>query len=886
MWLLMKSTASFAAVTSTTARPVALLCSNRRRPIGHGARALLCVLFLLPSQAAAQQGAQPATDSVSMVPGPDYAAGGFHRFFWGDHYRDTWTTEIRVPVLDLQRFAGGLTPISAGGGFQTKSLWLRGTDGKIYAFRSVYKNARPLVPAVLRNTFVEDLFQDQMSTQYPYAPLVAAPLLHAAGVLQPETYLYVLPDVTALGEFRADFAGVLGVLAERPNVNDDLVAFRGARELIDGFEVVERVQADPSRRVDSRSYLTARLVDVLLGDWDRHADQWRWAHFASDSLPGWRPIPSDRDQAFARLDGLVLGVGKHRFPQLTSFRGSYDDMSRFHYQARYIDRLFLTELERPVWDSTAASLVARLTDDVVEAALARVPAEVQAQDGPFLEPALRQRRDALPRAASELYALLAREPYVHASDLSDVAAVTATTGGVEIALQALGSSEPYFRRLFRPDETKEIRLYLHAGNDRAVIRGQGKLPIRVNVIGGVGDDEFHFASETGSVHLYDHQGTNRVTGTSGTGINSRRYPEPTLVPESGAPAPPRHWGRFGYPMAAAGYNPDVGLLVGGSYVWFDYGFRKDPYASRVALSGAASTELKGALQVDAEFRFENSPLFVGADASGTSLEILRFFGVGNDSQLTESPSSDFYKVENTRIEGVAALRYDIARVVDLGIGVTGGFSNTKDDPNTFLGQNPDTYGAGEFGFVGALVRLDLTTRKPGILVEKAIQPRAWFRLRGQGYPALIDVADTYGWLDAVGAASLPLGLRRWEVGFRAGGRKIWGDAPFFQLAYIGGDQSLRGWSRQRFAGDASLYGSAELRLDLFDYRLVFPSTFGILGLVDAGRVWVDGESPGGWHTGYGGGIWLALRGTRSVVSAAYATSDEDEGVYINVGFPF
>ena len=47
-----------------------------------------------------------------------------------------------------------------------------------------------------------------------------------------------------------------------------------------------------------------------------------------------------------------------------------------------------------------------------------------------------------------------------------------------------------------------------------------------------------------------------------------------------------------------------------------------------------------------------------------------------------------------------------------------------------------------------------------------------------------------------------------------------------------------------------------------------------------------GASPGGWHTGYGGGIWLALRGTRSIVSAAYAESDEDKGLYINLGFSF
>ena len=854
-------------------------------------RALFCLLFFFPSQAAAQEGAGASQDSVSVVPGPDYAAGGSHRFFWGDHYRDTWTTEIRVPVLDLSTFAGGLTPLSAGGGFQTKSLWLRGRDGKIYAFRSTYKDATALVPEVLRDTYVEDLFQDQMSAWYPFAPMVVAPLLHAAGVLHTEPYLYVMPDDPALGEFRAVFGGLLGALAERPDENESqMAAFLGAAEVIDGFEVVERVMADPSQRVHARSYLTARLIDVLVGDWDRHADQWRWADFASDSSPGWRPIPEDRDQAFGRSDGFLLGIGRKRFPMLTNFRDEYDEVARYHYQARFIDRLFLTELERPVWDSIAANLTARLTDDVIADAMARLPTEVQGIDRPFLEPALEKRRNALPRAASKMYELIAREPYVHASDVPDVAEVIETASGVEITIrQASGSSEPYFRRTFRPEETKEIRLYLHAGDDRAVIRGEGGLPIRVNIVGGEGDDEFQFASSTGNVHLYDQHGSNRVVGTAGgIGINGRSYPEPTLVPESRTAPPPRHWGHFGYPLATAGFNTDIGFLVGASYTWFDYGFRKDPYASRVTLSAAVATKLKGLLRVDADFRFENSPLLIGIDAYGSSLKTVNFYGVGNDRELVvgRSSGSSFYDVENTRIEGEFTFRSDWGRVLDVGIGVTGGFSNTEEDLDTFLGQNPDTYGAGEFGLVGAVARLDLTTRKPGIFIEAANRPRASLRLRGLYYPEVIDVEDQYGSLDVVGAASLPLGVRRWELGFRAGGKKIWGDAPFFQLAYIGGDNSLRGWPAQRFAGDASLYGDAELRLDLFNYHIIFPSTFGILGLADAGRVWVDGDSPGGWHTGYGGGIWLALRGTRSIVSAAYAESDEDTGLYINVGFSF
>ncbi|KPK60767.1 MAG: hypothetical protein AMS21_09335 [Gemmatimonas sp. SG8_38_2] len=845
--------------------------------------------FLLLLLAAEAAGQESAADSVSLMPGPDYAAGSFHRFFWGDHYRDAWTTEIQVPVLDLETFAGGLTPISAGGGLQTKSLWLRGADGKVYAFRSIYKKATELVPQVLRDTYVEDLLQDQMSSQHPFAPLIVEELMNAASVLHSEPSLYVLPDDASLGEFQADFGGILGTLAERPiDYDGAIAAFVGAEEIVDGFEVVIRVMADPSMRVDSREFLTARLIDVLVGDWDRHADQWRWADLGSDSTTGWQPIPSDRDQAFARLDGVVLAVVRSRTPMLTSFREKYDSPSRLHYQARFIDRLFLTELERPVWDSIATHLAGRITDDVIERAVARLPEEVHAVDGPFLVSMLEARRDALPEIAGDLYELLAREPYVHASAVTDVARVVGSGDGVTVTLRAADSgAEPYFRRTFLQEETKDLRIYLHEGDDRAIVSGEGKSPIRVNIIGGPGDDTFEFDSRVKNVHLYDQYGTNRVAGSSdGVGINGRRYTETLLVPEKGTRAPPRHWGDFGFPFFTGGYTPDVGLFAGASYEWVDYGFRKDPNASAVAVSGAISTKLKFALAVDGEFRFENSPLLVGLDAMASSFQTVNFYGIGNDREFIPGTSTSFYKVENTRLEGEATLRADVGGVLDFGGGLVGAFSNTKDDPNTFLGQNPDTYGTGQFGQAGAIVRLDLHTRRPGALVETGNAARASLVLRAEAYPALIGVEETYGFIDAVTAASLPLGVRRWEVGLRAGGRKIWGQAPFFQLAYIGGIRSLRGWVQERFAGDASLYGNAELRLDLFNYRIVFPSTFGILGLFDAGRVWVDGESPGDWHTAYGGGVWLALRGTRSIVSVAYANSDEDDLLYVTFGFPF
>jgi hypothetical protein len=58
---------------------------------------------------------------------------------------------------------------------------------------------------------------------------------------------------------------------------------------------------------------------------------------------------------------------------------------------------------------------------------------------------------------------------------------------------------------------------------------------------------------------------------------------------------------------------------------------------------------------------------------------------------------------------------------------------------------------------------------------------------------------------------------------------------------------------------------------------------GVFGLVDAARVWFDDESDGGWHTGYGGGLWFAA--FDKVFSVAYAYG-EDSRVYLWQGLPF
>jgi hypothetical protein len=119
-----------------------------------------------------------------------------------------------------------------------------------------------------------------------------------------------------------------------------------------------------------------------------------------------------------------------------------------------------------------------------------------------------------------------------------------------------------------------------------------------------------------------------------------------------------------------------------------------------------------------------------------------------------------------------------------------------------------------------------------------------------------------------------------------GGRKNWGSYPFFASAFIGDASSVRLGRQHRYAGDASAYGNAELRLRLTRFFVLLPGELGVFGLADVGRVFLAGEESDRWHSAFGGGVWLSLVNTSAVLSAAIARSTERTGLYIGTGMAF
>ena len=78
--------------------------------------------------------------------------------------------------------------------------------------------------------------------------------------------------------------------------------FGFAEEAVSTNTMLEKLLEDNDDLVDDRAYLRARLFDMLIGDWDRHQDQWRWAEFENKGKgKTYVPIPRDRESGICEV---------------------------------------------------------------------------------------------------------------------------------------------------------------------------------------------------------------------------------------------------------------------------------------------------------------------------------------------------------------------------------------------------------------------------------------------------------------------------------------------------------------------------------------------------------------------------------------------------------
>lgn len=841
----------------------------------------LCAMTAVDLVEVSAQDEEPTV--VTTAAGARYSAGALHRWILGRHYRDLWTQPIRVEVLDLDAIGGGLTPTRTGGGMQTRSLRFLGSDGREYAFRSVDKDPSAVLDTLLQGTVVADLVRDGISAAHPFGALVASPLMDAVGVLHVDPQLRIMPDDPRLGEFRAEFAGMLGLIEERPDENEgDRTAFRGSERVIASEALTERLDEGPDDQVDAHAFLKARLLDVFLGDWDRHRGQWRWATYDESSPRTWLPVPRDRDQAFSKFDGLATRLVSLYLLQFVRFEAEYPSIDRLHWNGRALDRWFLSELDRAEWDAIGSEVQAALTDEVIQEAAAQLPQEIFELNGAELESTLRARRDALHEAWDDFYRMMAEKVDIRGTDEDEVVVVDRSEPGVvTVFVQAPTESDgTSFERRFIDSETSEVRIYMREGEDNLIVTGDASSQITVRVIGGEGDDRFDIEGSSAGIALYDFQGQNLRSGADAPSIDDR----PLDLWEWSADDrdQPRDWGRRVFPIFSSFYSSDLGPLIGGGARFETYGFQKRGFSTAFDVRGSfAPVTMKGIAEIDGRINAENSALFWTLGGRLSRLDVLSYYGEGNDVDAA-GPES-FHEVDVTATALYAGLGVSPEPWFELSGDIRVERSSTQDNSGRFFGGLGSVYGEGQFWSLGIGGRI---TFDP-LLGNHRSGHRFRLRMHGTVYPEALDVASTYGRGGAdlsVLFASSP--WPRLALALRGGAEQVAGRAPWHNAVFIGGTSTLRAWDENRFAGDGAFFGSAEVRLRVFNPRIVVPVGVGVFGFLDAGRVYVDEESPGGWHTGKGGGLVFHPIQQENILRIGFGRSEEATKVFVAIGLPY
>jgi hypothetical protein len=869
-----------------------------------------------------------ARDSVVVVtPGEQYRAGAFKRSILGSGWRELWVTPVTAPVFDLSTYAGGLKLDKRGGGMQTLTLHVTEEEGwREYRFRSANKFITQGMPPVLKHTVLGNLLQDEISALLPAAPVLVPPLLEAIGALHVNPQLYVVGDSPRLGALRDTVVGMVGTVelkgSEAP---DKQPGFAGSRAIKGTENFLEDIASSRAHRLDEREFLAVRLVDLLINDPDRTADNFDWARFGEEGAYTWRPLPRDRDWAFMNVGGLWNKFVVRKFyPKLVPFTESYPMKGLLH-TTHGLDRRLLQRLSANDFRAISLRVQRAMTDSVIASAVARLPREWREQTlaDERITTVLRARRDSLPAAAMEFYRTLAgdvdvfgtkeadrivvvrhddgrvtvtvtdperRSPVIASERRDDGRFVTLSDGSIE--------PSPFFERTFVPSETNEVRIYADSGDDVAVVRGVPSDAIVVRIIGGKGNDVLADSAGGGDTFLYDAEGNNRFETASGTHVDQRAWK--SLTPGFGFklddPWKP-DWGKKHGWRPVVDYNTGAGLILGFGPTFREYGFRRLPYHWQANASFLVGTG-NGRLGAEAELdhRAENSSRSFRVTARVSQLETIRFFGYGNNTANANRAES---LVDQTIVALEPSLVWNVGwrqrededpmhkdsvpglrpLAGEFRVGSVLGWIKPEPGAASRLSA-ANVRGVNDFGLAGATVAVKLDRTDDG-----AVPTMGWkLDADAAAYPPLFSSSDAFGTASAGGSFYVPLGRAGGpHLAMRAGGDVATGDYPVQFSAGLGGKRSLRGYQFRRFAGDAAVHAGTELRVPVGTVNFIIRSQVGVFGLVDAGRVWFDGSSNGGWHSGVGGGLWFSAFG-RSV-SVAYARGDANR-LYFKSGLSY
>jgi len=824
---------------------------------------------------------------------------GFYKFLWGNRYRKYFGEPVTAPVALLDTLYGGLKVVKEGGGHQSYSIRLEGENGKEYSMRSLRKNALKFlkfkIPGVAYNeedyddTFTEEVLTDFFTTAHPYMQLVINPLARSVQVNHSSPSLFYVPKQERLGDLNERFGDELYFIEERPS--DEQLRFEGYNRTIDGtgkineFEsttdMIEKIKGDESYTVDQRDFIRARVFDMLIGDWDRHQDQWRWVEYESkDGDKIFKPVPRDRDNAFPKFDGAAMKLIKMMVPNARRWQ-TYDaeigNVKWLNVGGNQIDRAILNRFGTEVWKEEARYIQQNLDDTAIRNAFAKLPIEVQDATAAKIQEDLRKRLKHLPEYAEAYGRYLNKQVALHGTEKDDKVEVRRLPdGNTKVVLKRLLSDRPdeiMYERTFNREETDEVWIYGLGDHDVFEVLGEGNHYILVRLIGGYGDDTYRIVNKKG-IRVYDWVHENSEFKGKVRSQLTDIYRTNTY-----------HWRFFeensNIVKPNIGFRTDDGFYLGAENTYLYNGFNGNKFKQSHSLAANYyfkfnAVELSYAgiyANILPNWNLETNVYYTNDRFSNN------FFGFGNrTANLEEDLGREFNRARMQKISFDLGIAFYSLRFKAL----YQSFKVKELADRYFVPDNlePQVFGSQNYVGLETSALYDLADAKDFPSKSIVFGLTAGFKINTS------ITENKFGYIRFKAGFSHKL-IPSGNLVFGTLGEinsNVGNDYFFYHAPSIGGNNGLRGFRDERFTGKTYYYQTSDLRLRLKRIvTAVAPLTVGLYGGFDYGRVWVPKDGSNVWHTSQGMGIWAS---GVNLISANLGYFNSVEGNLVQFGFGF
>ena len=844
----------------------------------------------------------PAEVKASIYTDEEVDKSWFFKSIWGERYRDVYAVKVAAPTVDLDTLFGGLKAVRKGGGHQSKSLRLVNKEGKEYVMRALRKSAEIYLQSMafkeqyvvgeFEDTFTENLLEDFYTGSHPYAPFTIGKLSDAVGIYHTNPKLYYIPKQKAIMEFDDEFGDELYMVEERTDSgHGNLKSFGYSNVLESTDDILKKLRTDEKYFVDNTAYLKARLFDMMIGDWDRHTDQWRWARFNdkdNDKII-YKPVPRDRDQAFSIMgDGPLMNLITRIVPGLTLMEGFNEEIRSvkgFNGSPKTfaLDMVLLPETTMDVWRAQVKFIQDNINEEVIDKAFMAFPKEVQGETITKIKKTLLARKSNLMQTAEEYYELLNKYAVVTGTDKDDYFTITQLPDGntmvVGNRIKNGKKGEVFFNKTFDQKITKEVWIYGLDDDDQFEVRGK-KGNIKLRLVGGQNNDVYDVIDSRG-VYVYDHISKKNTFKN----IKSAKI-RLTNDYETNTYQPIKLKSSSNQIIPSIGSNPDDGFKIGFANIYTFNGFRQNPFTSQHTVNAAFYFATNGFdVGYNGEFANAIGKANLELDARFTSPNYsINFFGFGNDTEnFDDDLELDYNRVKMQTLKLTPSLvwRGDLGSKFRMGISYENVEVEETEDRfvNLFYAANG---GDSSKSFIGADAEYTYSNSDNAAFptVGMATSLHLGYKSNTE------DGKQNFGYIipslsfayKLVPSGRLVLATK-WNAHFNIGD-----GYEFYQGASIGGMDGLRGFRNQRFTGKKSYYQNTDLRFRLKRFKTgLLPVTMGIYAGYDYGRVWLPNEDSDTWHTSYGGGFFF---NATDIVSMTLAYFESVDGARFAFGLGF